>query len=293
MKLYSDFHKAILENDAAKITPAFKAHSRLTGIQQFAIYSEGYRIRLKQAIRSDYPILLKLLGDSAFDALAGAYIEQIPPTSYNLDFYPHKFAVFVGERLNEVFASELATLEATIAEVFMLPDSEPFSLDKFSKIVPENFGNMVFNLRAACRLLQFSYPVSEWLSDARVQEILPEIPLLNFVIPDTSFFQERSDWQEKLSGVVSSRNESLDASLRWHDKKDSNFLLVVRHNNEVQRHSLSEQEFVLLTNLVNGKNVAEALEKTLDEQPSYAENIINNLQRWFIGWIKNGVFIDV
>lgn len=252
MKLYSDFHKAILENDAAKITTVFKAHSRLTVAQQFAIYSEGYRIRLTQAIRSDYPILLKLLGDSAFDTLAGVYIKQNSPTSYNLDFYPHKFARFVGENMEEVFASELAILEGAIAEVFMCPDSEPFSLDKFSKIVPENFGDMVFNLRTACRLLQFSYPVSEWLSDARVQEILPEI------LP-----------------------------------KNRSFLLVVRHNNEVQRHSLSEQEFVLLTNLVNGKNVAEALEKTLDEQPSYAENIINNLQRWFIGWIKNGVFIDV
>ena len=252
MKLYSDFHNAILENDAAQVAGEIKPHSRLTGVQQFAIYSEGYRIRLVQAIRSDYPILLKLLGDSAFDALAVAYIEQNPPTSYNLDFYPHKFAGFVGEKYGDAFVSELATLEATIAEVFMLTDSEPFLLDKFSQISPENFGEMFFNLRTACRLLQFSYPVSEWLSNARVQENLPEIP-----------------------------------------PENKSFLLVVRHNNEVQRHSLSEQEFALLMNLTSGKNVAEALEKTLEEQPSYAENIIGSLQNWFIGWIKNGVFIGV
>jgi len=38
------------------------------------------------------------------------------------------------------------------------------------------------------------------------------------VIPDASFSSERSEMLEKLSDVVSSRKEALDASLRWHDK---------------------------------------------------------------------------
>ncbi len=281
MKIYSDFHNAILENDDKQIKPAVKPHSRLAVSQQFAIYSDGYRIRLTQAIRSDYPILLKLLGDAEFDSLARTYIEQNPPTSYNLDFYPHKFAEFVSEyfllslrggvadvaiqKSNYVertgllrytrndeftkFAIELAILEATIAEVFMLPDSKPLLVDSLSGISAEDFGEMRLKIRTAHKLLRFNYQISDWLTLARAEDNLPSIPL-----PSPS----------------------------W--------LLVVRHNNEVQRHNLSEQEFSMLQHISSGKNVSDALDATLDEHESHAAIIINNLQGWFANWVTNGVF---
>ena len=42
----------------------------------------------------------------------------------------------------------------------------------------------------------------------------------NIVIPDADFSQEHSAWVEKSSDVVSSNKNSLDASLRWHDKSE-------------------------------------------------------------------------
>jgi|CXWL01.1.fsa_nt_gi hypothetical protein len=250
MKIYSDFHNAILKNDTAHINLAVKPHSRLDAGQQFAIYSDGYRIRLAQAIRSDYPILFKLLGDAEFDSLALAYIEQNPPTSYNLDFYPHKFAEFVSRNYNDTFSVELATLEATIAEVFMLPDSEPLSADSLSGVSAEDFGEMRLKLRTAHKLLRFNYQISDWLTAARSSENnLPPIP-----------------------------------------SPSSSWLLVLRHNNEVQRHNLSAQEFSMLQHISSGKNVSDALDATLDEHESHAAIIINNLQGWFANWVTNGVF---
>jgi hypothetical protein len=41
----------------------------------------------------------------------------------------------------------------------------------------------------------------------------------SFVIPDASFAHECNEWTVKLSNVVSSNYKSMDASLRWHDKK--------------------------------------------------------------------------
>ncbi len=249
MKIYSDFHNAILKNDDTQIKPAVKPHPRLDASQQFAIYSDGYRIRLLHAIRSDYPILLKLLGDEIFDSLAYAYIEQNPPNNYNLDFYPHKFAEFVSINSDNAFAVDLAILEATIAEVFMLPDSEPLSPENLSEISADDFGEMNLKLRIACRLLRFNYQVSDWLTVARAENNLPQITL-----------------------------------------PTSSWLLVLRHNNEVQRHNLSEQEFSLLQNLVSGKNVSDALDATLDEHESHAVAIVNNLQAYFANWVANGVF---
>ncbi len=249
MKIYSDFHKAILENDDSQVKPTIKPHSRLDVSQQFAIYSDGYRIRLIKAIRSDYPILLKLLGDSEFDSMARAYIEKNPPTSYNLDFYPHKFAEFIGKNSGNSFAVALATLEATIAEVFMLPDSKPLSPESLNGISVEDFGEMRLKLRTAHKLLCFDYQINDFLTLARAGDNLPPVPL-----------------------------------------PTSSWLLVLRHNNEVQRHNLSEQEFSLLQNISSGKNVSDALDATIDEHESHAAIIINNLQDWFANWVTNGVF---
>jgi len=164
MKLLADFHQAILANDSTKIISTLKAHPRLSPEQQFAIYADGYRIRLIQAIRSDYPALIDFLGEQKFDALALQYIEKNPPQSYNLDFYPHKFAEFISNNSDDIFAKELAILEGAIAEVFMLPDSNPLSPETFSNLSTEKFGDKKLQLRTASRLLEFSTNVNEWLN---------------------------------------------------------------------------------------------------------------------------------
>lgn len=248
MTLLSNFHDAILANDARRIAGTIKPHPHLKPEQQFSVYSEGYRIRLLQAVRSDYPILLRLIAEKNFDTIARNYIEQNPPKNYNLDLYPHKFAKFFADYYDDKFATEVAILEGCIAEVFMLPDSAAFTADSLSGISPENFGNTVLKPRIASRLLQFSYPASDWLTLARAEN--------NFNIPQ--------------------------AATTW--------LLVVRHDNEVQRHDLSAPEFTLLENLYSGKKILEALEVTVSKYPSQEENIVNNMQKWFENWIRNGAF---
>lgn len=164
MKLLSDFHTAILKNDGSDIFSALTPHPRLSPAQQFAIYSSGYRIRLIAAIKSDYPALLQVIGGEEFDKLALQYIEQTPPTSYNLDIYPHDFAKFVRTQCDDIFVKELATLEAVIAKVFMLPDSKPLPADKLIGLTPEDFAEIKLQLRTACQLLQLATNANDWLT---------------------------------------------------------------------------------------------------------------------------------
>lgn len=182
MKLLADFHAAILENNAAKIASALKPHPRLSPEQQFAIYADGYRIRLLQAIRSDYPELIAYLGENIFDKLASGYIEKNPPTSYNLDFYPHKFASFISQNSSDVFVMELAILESAIAEVFMLPDSDALAADALTKLSPEELGETRLNLRTASHLLKFSTNANEWLTAERSGNSIEPKTTENFLL---------------------------------------------------------------------------------------------------------------
>jgi hypothetical protein len=247
MKLLADFHQAILANNPEKIATALKPHPRLLPEAQFAIYSNGYRIRLLAAIRSDYPALIAYLGDKKFDNFALQYIEKTPPKSYNLDLYPHKFAEFTSNNSDDIFAKELAILEGIIAEVFMLPDSNPLSPEALSNLSPEEFGKKKLQLCTASRLLQFSTNVNEWLNEQRA-----------------------------------GNSKEIEMS--------ANFLLVYRHNNEVQRYKLSQAEFLLLQQLSLGNTIMETLEKVTGEHEELAEIIAINLQKYFQEWISKEFF---
>jgi len=170
-KLLDEFHTAILTGDAKPAAKSVKKNPRLAPDQQVAIYIDGYRLRLTQAIRSDYPALLALLGDEAFDRLALAYIEANPPEGYNLDRYPHPFAAFVCAHANDAFASDLAALEGAIAEVFMMAESEPLDPSALGGLSPEAFGSLTLKPRHASRVLALDYPVDDWLSAQRAGNV--------------------------------------------------------------------------------------------------------------------------
>lgn len=161
--LLKTFQDAVLSGEHAAILPAIKPHPRLSATQQFAIYSEGYRLRLLAAIRSDYPALIALIGNETFDVAAQQYIEATPSKSYTLDIYPHGFAGFFAKHSNDMFAAELALLEQAIAEVFTAPDSDVLAPDALAGVSMDVFAGMKLPLRDASKLLQFEYPVNDWL----------------------------------------------------------------------------------------------------------------------------------
>lgn len=171
-KLLEQFHNAILCNNADIILSAIKSNHKITPAQQLRIYIDGYRIRLLQVIRSDYPVLLSLLGEDVFYSIALEYIENNPPTSFNLDRYPHQFGQFFTTKNKDVFVCDLARLESAIAEVFMGEESEIITAEEFYGISAEEFSSQIFHSRKASRLMKFSSDVNSWLNDFRNSEIL-------------------------------------------------------------------------------------------------------------------------
>ncbi len=172
--LMVEFHNAILNRDknafAAKVLP----NDRLAAEARMNIYIEGYRLRLCEAIKADYPATMALLGN-AFDALAQAFIESTPPSHFSLDHYPYAFADYVRDHGNDTFAADLAALECAIAETFLLEESEALSPQMLMNVTPEAFGDMTLELRTASRLLAAGYPVDGYLISQRKDE-MPERP---------------------------------------------------------------------------------------------------------------------
>ena len=160
--LMNGFHTAILTKNVTAFAPQLATNPRLSPETQMAIYIDGYRIRLSEALRSDYPATLYALDQKAFDTLALHYIESTPPTHVSMEYYPYAFASFLRGKAGG-FICDLALLESTIAELFTLPDSKPLNPSTLAAITPEQFAQLTLAPRTASRLLALDYPVNDYL----------------------------------------------------------------------------------------------------------------------------------
>ena len=89
------------------------------------VYVSGYRQRLIEALRGEYPLVRKLTGATAFDLFALGYVEAMPPHSYTLYDLGQGFAHYLemsrpalaeNDALSLV-PSALARIERAKAEV--------------------------------------------------------------------------------------------------------------------------------------------------------------------------------
>lgn len=160
--LLTEFQDAILHGHSQTAASLFRAKPSFAPEAQLSVYSSGYRLRLTEVVREDYPALRHYLGAEQFDTLALRYVESTPSQHFNIEKYPWGFAQYVNTHA-DIFAGELAQLERAISMVYRMEDSEPANLSMLTQNTPEALGNMRFPLRTAHQLLSFTYPVNAYL----------------------------------------------------------------------------------------------------------------------------------
>lgn len=72
--------------------------ARLTPAGRIAIYANGYRARLLECLRDEYPVLRRFAGDTVFDLFARDYIAARPSTQPSLYGFGAGFADHLAER---------------------------------------------------------------------------------------------------------------------------------------------------------------------------------------------------
>lgn len=131
------------------ITPSRKA----SALQRLSVYSRAYMARLQNAMRTEHPVLLHLLGRETFDAFTAAYLHACPPRTYTLADLGSRFAEWLRETrpADEAWPEliiDLAVLERAFIEVFDGPPSDR-------------------------RVIAFRYPVVEYFHAVRAGEDPP------------------------------------------------------------------------------------------------------------------------
>jgi hypothetical protein len=98
-------------------------HARIAGDARlgpegrFAIYAGGYRSRLTETLRDDYPALRLLVGDTVFDLFAAGYIAARTPRHFSLYDYGVGFADHLEATRPKAGGGPLAALPAAVARL--------------------------------------------------------------------------------------------------------------------------------------------------------------------------------
>jgi hypothetical protein len=99
---------------------------RLSAAERARIYSDMYLARLVDALREDYPLLARLVGDEEFFALGAAYVRAHPSRSPTLAHLGRELPGFLRGRAGQrPDVADLAALEWARAEAFIARDAEP------------------------------------------------------------------------------------------------------------------------------------------------------------------------
>lgn len=113
----------MLDGITAGVAPREAVRARIAGDARlgpearFAIYAGGYRTRLEETLREDYPALLLLVGKTVFDLFASSYVAAHPPRHFSLYDYGAGFAGYLEATRPKEGGGPLAALPAAVARL--------------------------------------------------------------------------------------------------------------------------------------------------------------------------------
>jgi hypothetical protein len=214
----------------------------LSAIARLGIYSEAYRLRLTEALASNYPRLKQAIGEAQFDSLALRYIEMQRSHHPSIRWYGERLSEFIATaRPTEPWLAELATWEWAVAAAFDARDAETIDASALTGIQPEQWSELRLAFHPSIQRIDLYSNVTA-LFKALTEETAPPMP----------------------------RKEALSAWVIW------------RQELKTQYRSLSVDEAAVLDSMRAGGSFAEACELLCDwhDAEQVPLRAATHMQRW-------------
>jgi len=135
-------------------TPAVSADVRLK------IYADAYRLRLADALATNYPALHVLLGDDAFAELGAQYLDAQPSQHFSIRYFGHRLTEFVATQTpyaQQPVLADLANFEWVLRDVFDAADAPTLTPEHLATHAPELWPQLRFKLHPTVRRLDLTW----------------------------------------------------------------------------------------------------------------------------------------
>ena len=168
--------EAIVEGDSLDSKPDawIRAKTQFTATAQLAVYINAYRYRLYDVVAEDYPALKHYLGVQKFETLIRDFVNTAQSNHFNVARYTAKLPELLATHpLHDPFASELARLENTLAQLFDAEETIALEPSHLAGMTPDSLMKSVLQPRAALQLFAFTYPVNRYYLAVMDEEAPP------------------------------------------------------------------------------------------------------------------------
>lgn len=221
--------------------------------ERLAVYANGYRWRLLEALGKDYEMLQRYIGDDAFMELGERYIDKYPSKYFSIaDFGKHvpQFLATETPYNQQPYLGELATFIRALSSSLETENAEIITVDNVAPIAQEDWPDMHFKFHSSVRLLNNQWNVTD-IWQALVRDSEPSKPVY----------------------------------------LESVYCVIWRKDIQAYYCNLNDREVWMLKALQDDRSfgeICEGLTQWLSEE-EVAQYAVNLLVRW----IKDGMFIEV
>lgn len=157
----SEFTQALLNPEQATPAGLVDPKGRPAG-KRFDVYRNNVVTSLIDAMKAAFPVIEKLVGTEFFEAMAGVYVRQYPPTSPMLMFYGQEFPEFLNgfEPVGHLpYLSDIAILELARRTSYHAADAAPITAESLMEIPADQLMETHFTLAPSLILIESSFPI--------------------------------------------------------------------------------------------------------------------------------------
>jgi hypothetical protein len=179
------FQQAVLAED---ITPGLFVAEGADVVGGFGLYLMAYRARLLAALRDNFPVLHRALGDEAFADLAHDYIDAHPSRFRSIRWFGDALVEFLDadpDRLPHPALADVARMDWAMRGAFDAAGVPLLTLDDLAALPPEDWPQRHFTLLPSLRRVELSWNVEPvWRAlndDAEAETNAPE-PLAHVLL---------------------------------------------------------------------------------------------------------------
>lgn len=197
-------------------TPAIDAailpSHTLTQAGRLGIYHGMYRMRMIEALETDFPATASFMGASAFARLVLGYIEQFPSRSYTLNRLGDRLSGYIAaSRIRrKTFLADLTRYELAMTEVFDEAEVPLLDPQALQDLPADGLADVRIAIIPALRIVSARYAVSEFFESWRNGSICaPRRERCNVVVYRRDYSVMRFDIQDDACSFLQSLREGL------------------------------------------------------------------------------------